>query len=48
MAFEIKSFFLINKHDVAVGIKNDQKFVEVESSILSEKERLGILVSVNL
>ena len=38
----------MNKHDVVVGIKDDWKIVEMESFRVLEKERLGILVSVNL
>ena len=38
----------MNKHDVVIGIKNDWKIIEVESFRVLEKERLGILVSVNL
>ncbi|MDB4482493.1 hypothetical protein N9050_06045 [Akkermansiaceae bacterium] len=38
----------MNKHDVVIGIKNDWKIIEVENFRVLEKERLGILVSVNL
>ena len=48
MAFEIITLSLINKHDVVFGIKDDWKIVVVESFRVSEKERVGILESVNL